>query len=374
MADPFSGNVGGTAGTAWLTDIQQGMGIAQDIQQGGLKGDIQAAQSAAKLGSNLGMFGSSSSAVGGFASDVANLGNIIQGIQQGGVAGYGGAAVNAAALAARTGALGGMSGAIGAVAGPLAGAVSLYQFAQNWQSGNTGGDALRGAQTGATIGAVVGPEGALVGAVIGGAVGAISSAFGGGKADPETMALENYAPQFNKDPTIASSLTAAQNMTMLAGVFDAKNNSPGHSTPLEQYYGRMGEQAFTNDIFSQINSAMQSGKVSPLSTAQTLYQQVVAPYLASKSANGQSLTIGAGNSWTTAHGTPFANAMQAAVVGLIGQWQSGAYTSKTVMGAGNTTNPPAYQGWNILQSKNAQAGAANIGTQLQALMAALPIG
>jgi hypothetical protein len=390
MADPFSGNVGGTAGTAWLSDITAGIGIGQSLAQGGTRADVQAATSAAKLTSNLGGFGSASSSVGSFAGDIANLTNIISGVQQGGVSGYTGAGINAAALLARTGtqlagagvfgassgAIGSMASEIGAVAGPLAGAYSIYQFAKNWQSGSTGADALSGAQAGATIGTAIMPGiGTVAGAVIGGAVGAISSAFGGGKADPETMALDAYAPQFDKNPTIASSLTPAQNMTMLQGVFDAKNNSPGHSTPLEQYYGRMNSAGFVQDIFGQINSAMQSGKISPIATPQQIYSQVVAPYLASKTVNGQSLTIhtdGSG-SFTTAHGSNFGGAMQAAVINTIGQWQSGQFNSKTVLGAGNTINVPAYAGTAMLQALPTQLAQQNQQQQLATLMKTFPL-
>lgn len=384
MADPFSGNVGGTAGTAWLSDISSGLGIAQNLQQGTVKGDVNAAISSAKLGSNLGLFGTGSSQVGaaastagGLAADVANLGNIIQGIQQGGVTGYGGAAVNAAALASRTGALGSLSGTVGAVAGPLAGAISLYEFAKNWQSGSTGADALSGAETGATIGAVAGPVGALAGAVIGGAVGAISSAFGGGRADPETMALNNYAPQYNKNPSIASQLNPAQNYQLLSGVFDAKDNSPGHAIAAEQKYGRMGESAFINDVFTQVNNAIQSGQISATATPAQIYSQVVNPYLSSQIVDGRSLAIhtDGSNNFTTSGGNNFGGAMQAAVQNLIGQWQSGQLTGKSNIGISGQTDPgiPAYAGNATIAQPAAQNAGMTVQQQLQTYMASFPI-
>lgn len=384
MADPFSGNVGGQTGSAWLSDISSGLGMIQSMQQGTLKGDVQAAQSAAKLGSNLGLFGGSSGAVGGFTADVANLGNIIQGIQQGGVSGYTGAGINTAALAGRIGAqaaqsglisqgAGQVAGEVGAVAGPLAGAYSLYNFAKNWQSGATGSEAIQGAETGATIGAVVGPEGALVGALIGGAVGAISSAFGGGRADPETMGLNNYAPAYNKNPAIAASLTPAQNYQMLAGVFDAKDNSPGHSTALEQHYGRMGEGAFINDVFSQINSAIQSGQIAPNASAQQIYSQVVNPYLTSR---GMGIQTNGSQNYTTSSGTNFGGAMQAAVQNMIGQWQSGQLTAKSNIGISGQTDTgiPAYAGVAALAQPAAQQSAQTVQQQLQSIIGSFPMG
>lgn len=371
MADPFSGNIGGQSGTAWLSDISSGLGIAQNLQQGGLKADVQAATSAAKLGSNLGAFGGSTGTVGSLAADVTNLGNIISGIQQGGVAGYGGAAVNAAALASRTGALGSLSGTVGAVAGPLAGAISLYDFVQGWQSGATGADALRGAQTGATIGSVVPGVGTLIGAGIGAAVGAISSAFGGGRADPETMGLNNYVPQYTKNPAIAAQLNPAQNYQLLAGVFDAKDNSPGHSTALEQHYGRMGEGAFMNDVFTQVNNAIQSGRISPSATPAQIYSQVVNPYLTSR---GMGIQTNGSQNFTTSSGTNFGGAMQAAVQNLIGQWQSGALSGKSQIGISGQTDPnmPAFAGAAIQAQPAAQTSAQTVQTQLASIVSGFP--
>lgn len=373
MADPFSGNVGGQTGSAWLSEISSGLGIFRDLQQGGIKADVHAAASAAKLGSNLGAFGSSAATVGGLAADVSNLGNIISGIQQGGVEGYGGAAINTAALAARTGALGSMSGTVGAVAGPLAGAISLYEFAKNWQSGATGSDALAGAQTGATIGAIAGPMGALVGAGIGAAVGALSSAFGGGKADPETMGLNNYVPQFNKNPQIASMLNPAQNYQLLAGVFDAKDNAPGHSTALEQHYGRMGEGAFMNDVFTQVNNAIQSGQISSSATPAQIYSQVVNPYLQSR---GMAIQTNGSQNFTTSSGNNFGGAMQAAVQSLIGQWQSGTLSGKSQIGISGQTDPnmPAFAGSAIQAQPAAQQSAQTVQQQLQSIIGGFPIG
>lgn len=384
MADPISGatsasTAGSTAGS-WLSDISGGIGLAQQLEHGKY---AQAATSAAKLGSNLGAFGGSSSAVGSFGADVANLTNIITGFQQGGVGGYTSAGVNAAALAGRVGTqaaqagliskgAGAVAGDIGAAAGPLAAAYSVYNFAKNWQSGATGSEALQGAETGATIGAAFGGVGALAGAVIGGAVGAISSAFGGGRADPETMGLNNYAPAYNKNPSIASTLTPAQNFQMLAGVFDAKDNSPGHSTALEQHYGRMGEAAFTNDIFSQINSAIKSGKVSPTATAAQLYSQVVNPYLTSR---GMGIQTNGSQNYTTSSGTNFGPAMQAAVTNMIGQWQSGQLTGKSQIGVSGQTDAgmPAYAGHAVTTQPATQASQQTIAQQLASLIGGYPL-
>lgn len=205
---------------------------------------------------------------------------------------------------------------------------------QNYQSGATGSDTLLGAEAGASIGSVVPIIGTAVGAIIGAAVGAVSSLFGGGKADPETMAFQNYVPKFNANPAIAAELTPAQNFQLLAGVFDAKCNSPGHSTPLEQHWGRMEEGAFLNDLLNEINAAISAGTVASDANAVTLYTDVVEPYLESITGH-----FGGGNtcanikcSWTDVCGNHFGNALIAAIIYLIYQWQVGKISCTTPLG------------------------------------------
>lgn len=382
MPDPIS-----------LSSLQQdasqfaapGLGIAGGIAAGGTRGDIQAAASAAKLGTNLasaGYFGQGAKAFAQdaapylkgfsqFAQGASELANIYTGIQSGTPLGYTSAAVNAAELGMQTGLITGTAATVAGEYLPGIGdALALYQFGRSWVSGDTGGDALRGAQAGATIGTSIMPGvGTVVGAAIGAAAGAVSSAFGGGRADPETMALNNYAPQFNKDPRIGSMLNPAQNFQLLSGIMDAKNNTPGHSTPQEQHYGRMGEAAMMTDVFTQVNAALKSGKISATSSAQQIYQQVVDPYFKSK---GMGIT--AGWPYETSHGANFGNAMQAAITNMIGQWQSGKITSSTPLGiAGQTVNVPAWGGGANLSQQQTQA-FQNYGSGIvQQLIAQMPV-
>jgi hypothetical protein len=331
------------------SDIAGAWNLFESAASGTPRALVSAGTTAAKLGANVlqqtGVISrGTAGTVGGLAADVANLANIYTGIQQGGVTGYGGAAVNAAQLASR---IPGMPGAgpLGQVAAPLASALSVYNFAKGWQSGKTGADALSGAQMGATIGTEILPGvGTLIGGAAGAAFGAVSSLFGGGAADPETMGLNNYVPQYNANPAIASQLNPAQNYQLLSGIMDAKNNSPGHSTPQEQYYGRMAESAMMNDVFSQVNSALKSGKIAPNATPQQIYQQVVDPYWKSKG-----MGIQPGWPYITSQGNNFGNAMQAAVTNLIGQWQKGQLTSQSQIGIEGQTDPsmPAFGGQGI---------------------------
>ena len=319
MPDPYSGQ---GADTQWLSDLSAGIGLGAGIGSGTGRGQVQAGTSAAKLFSNLKAFGSASGTVGSFAGDVANLTNIITGIQQGGVSGYGSAAVNTAALAARTGALGAMSSTVGAVAGPLAGALSIYNFAKNWQSGATGADALRGAQTGATVGSIAGPMGTLVGAGVGAAVGAASSLFGPGRMDPENIGWDQYAQAYKQHGAAGvSGATPAQNFQMLSGIFDAR----GSNIPFYQRYGRMGENAFMQDMTGRINQAMASGQVAPNSSPSQIYSQVVEPWINSMSWNGWQNT-------STIQGAPEKAAIGNLLTNMIGQYQQGQISSSSHLG------------------------------------------
>jgi hypothetical protein len=322
--------------------LGSGLGIASGIQQGGVQGDARAAAGAGNfLGKVTGNTGLNMGATG--LNDVLGL---YSGIKQGGVGGYGQALGSGTQLAG----LASGNPALSAIGGDIMAPLALYNFGKNWQSGATGQDALGGAEAGASIGSIVPGIGTLLGGLIGGGVGALSSAFGGGKHDPETDALYKYLPQYNKDPSIAQNMSPANNFQELAGVFDAKNNTPGHSTPLEQQYGRMGEGAFLNDITGQINQAVQSGKINPNASASDIYSQVVNPYLSGKG-------MGIQSNWTDAHGQQFGNALQDAVTGLIGQWQSGQINNQTPLGVKGQADSglQAYAGSNMAPKYNMQA-------------------
>ena len=186
------------------------------------------------------------------------------------------------------------------------------------------------------------------------------------------MALNNYVPAYQKNPAIASSLTSAQNYQLLAGVFDAKDNAPGHSTALEQHYGRMGEGAFMNDVFTQVNNAIQSGKISASTSPAQIYSQVVAPYLNSK---GMGIQTNGSQNFTTSSGTNFGGAMQAAVQNLIGQWQSGKLTGKSSIGISGQTDPgmPAFAGASIQAQPAAQTAQQTVQQQLQSIISGFPL-
>jgi len=330
-------DVGGARQT--IGQYSPAIGLGLGIAQGGTAGTTQAATSAAKLASNAGLFGTAGSAVGSLAGDVANLGNIVQGINQGGALGYAGAGINAAMLAgnvmqqgASMGLLSAATGdeglALSSFAGPAAGALSLYEFARNWQSGATGSDALSGAEAGATIGTGILPGvGTLAGGLIGGAVGAASSLFGPGKMDPENQGWDAYAQAFDKSGAAGvSGATPANNFQALAGMFDAR----GSTMPMYEKYGRMGENQFTTDMFGIVNQALKSGKVASNATPQQIYSKVVQPWI-------QGMEPGGWQASNTAKGSPEQAAMGNLLTSMIGQWQSGQFTSSSKVGIDGQT-------------------------------------
>jgi hypothetical protein len=241
---------------------------------------------------------------------------IYNGLRQGGVAGYGGAAINAGQLA-------GIQG-VGALAAPLA----TYNFAKNWKSGATGADALSGLGTGAAWGTAIAPGiGTLIGAGIGLAAGAASSIFGPGKMDAENVGWDQYAKAYQQGGAKGvSGASPSQNYQALAGIFDSR----GSSIPFYGKYGRMGEQQFTTDMASQINSAISSGKITKNASPDQIYSQVVQPWISSMSKSGWQNT-------NTAKGAPEKQAVGNLLTSMIGQWQSGQLTAGSKVGINGQT-------------------------------------
>lgn len=241
---------------------------ASGFQRGGVAGNVGGALSTASAYNNL--YGNNNGASIPGVGAAGNALGIYNGIRQGGVQGYGTAAINAGQLAG--------VGAAGYLAAPLA----LYNFANNWQSGATGSDALSGAAAGASVGSIIPGIGTIAGGLIGGAIGAASSAFGPGKKAAETAGFGNYLDAYNKQSpqNQQSMVNQTQNpYGLLAGIFD--NRHPTGNIPMYSQYGRMGEQKFTTDMVGQINKAMSSGSISKSDSAQSIYDKVVGPWMAS---------------------------------------------------------------------------------------------
>jgi hypothetical protein len=324
-----------TAGQNIGSAMQTGgslLGIGAGLARGSPAGYASAAVGSAGLAGRI----SGNARLSGAAGIGGSVLGLYQGLQSGGVAGDTEAGISAGKLAtlgaAKAGLLSsGTAGLIGRGLGYAAAPLALYEFGKNWQSGNTGSDALSGAETGATIGSIGGPVFALIGGVIGGAVGAVSSAFGGGRNDPETLNWNQAVPQLSQNPALASQLSPSQGYQLLAGMMDAKNNSPGHSTNLELAFGRMGEGNLMTQMAGQINSAIGSGKLKQNSSPSQIYSQVVQPWLKAKGGYVNPGDI------VSSNGTKAGGSVDAVLTQLIGQWQSGALNGTTQVGTSGQT-------------------------------------
>lgn len=268
-----------------FSDASSALGAYRGIQSGTPQGYAGAAINSGQLAGKLGAFGGPKSGINQGFGDAANALGIYSGIKQGGVSGYGGAAVNAAQLGSRLGAFGGASGDVGAAAGYAAIPLALYNEVENWQSGATGSDALSGAETGAAIGSVIPGIGTAIGALVGGAAGALSSAFGPGRKDPETYGWGALTDAYNKAGQQGGA-QGQQNLAeqvqnpyeALAGMFDLHPGQEDKGDLLYNQYGRMGEQKFTNDLVNQLNQAKSSGTITPDMDASQIYSKVVDPW------------------------------------------------------------------------------------------------
>jgi hypothetical protein len=342
--------IGSTLGN--LNDI---LGIYGGVQSGSPLGYGMAASNAGKLAGSLTNNPQLSNAAGALGSGLG----LYSGLEQGGVSGYGQAGVDALRLGSYGANLAGdsaLSQGLGSAAGYAAIPLALYDFGSNWQSGATGSDALSGGEAGASIGSAFGPVGTAIGALGGAAVGALSSAFGGGKPDPETesdQALQSaYGTAYSQNPTEAqsdlSTLSPQQSFESLAGYFDAKNNSPGHSQPIEQTFGRTDEGPFLNDIANQINSDYASGAITPGESASQIYSSEIDPWITSQTGGQGILGPQSGEG----------GIISGDIQNLIGDYTNGSLTSTTPIGISGQedTTLPAYAGLGATPSASSPLG------------------
>lgn len=253
-AGRLASGLGSTFGNSYLGNTGSALGVLSGLQQGGVGGYGRAAAGAGNLYGAL----TGNSALTRGAGALGSALGIYGGLRQGGWQGDTQAALSAGRLAANAGWLPpGVGQALGYAAIPL----QLYNFAVNdTASGRTGSDALGGAETGAEIGSMFGPIGMGAGALIGGAAGALASAFGPGAKDPETATVQNLINYTSGHGNTPSAAQNVQNPYLeLAGLMDERSST----LPEYQKYGRMGEQQFTKDLASHINQAFSpSGNLS----------------------------------------------------------------------------------------------------------------
>lgn len=318
-----AGNNLGEAGNAF--------GIYNGLTSGQPMGYLSAATNAAQLGARSGMFTpQTSGTMGTAASNLGGLMGVYSGIQQGGPVGDTQAAINAARLATNAGYLGGATGSLGAALPYAELPLAAYNFAtQDTQSGRSGSDAMGGAMTGAEAGSPFGPVGMGVGALVGGAAGALASAFGPGAEDPENTQWNNYAAAYNQNPQIGGYLTPAQAYQNLSGEMDARTNTPGHSQPIEQVFGRMGEQNMMDQMTNYLNQEYQSGAITPGESISQQWNSVINPWLQSKGAGiaNQNTITGAPEA------APLTNDLQS----LVNDWETGWLQPNSAVGINGQT-------------------------------------
>jgi hypothetical protein len=325
-----SGAGGGGGGNGTAIDIMNAQAGASGANRS--LGEARQFVGAAGM-ANRALGANGSQSFGNIVGGAGNVLGVVGGIERGGVMGYGSAAVNAGALANRFGA--GIP-----YLGPAAAALSTYQAVKNWKSGSTKSDAIQGAEAGAAWGSPVGPKGAVVGALIGGAVGAVSSALGGGTSSVEALTAQAYTATFDKatpaqQRQLAMSASPSQNVQYLQGLMNAHDSSPGHESDLQAAFGKNNVNGFTTQMTSTVNAAIKSGKISRNSTPQQIFASVVQPWLSSKAGGAKSGSDIKGNS--------IASAEQASIMGILSQWQDGAFTSKSRVGVkGQSINIPNY--------------------------------
>lgn len=294
--------------------------------------DAALADSAAAGAAGLGAYGSGAAADAAVTDALGSVGAQTAG-ESAAIQASNDAALNATdggAAGAAAGQGAGLASDVGTALGALGAGYSLYNTVNNWQSGNTGSDALNGAETGASIGTMVLPGiGTVIGGLLGGAVGAASSAFGGGEKDPETTTWNKVAQAAQSNPSLFSGMSPSQLYQNLAGVMDAKNNSPGHSQPIEQVFGREGEGNLMDQLTGYLNQQYQAGGIKPGESIANQWSNTIAPWLASKNAS-----IANQN---TSSGTPEAPALTQDIQGLVSDWENGAFGAQTPMGISGQT-------------------------------------
>lgn len=316
--------------------VSQALGGTGNVANDGTAASVQAANDAALANAAGGGISSLANFASGAPADAAvasQLGNVANDGTAAAVQASNDAALNATdggAAGAAAGQGAGLASDVGTALGALGAGYSLYNTVNNWQSGNTGSDALNGAETGASIGTMIVPGiGTVIGGLLGGAVGAASSAFGGGEHDPETTTWNKVAQAAQSNPSLFAGMSPSQLYQNLAGVMDAKNNSAGHSQPIEQVFGREGEGNLMDQLTGYLNQQYQAGGIKPGESIANQWSQTIAPWLASKNAS-----IANQN---TSSGTPEAPALTQDLQGLVSDWENGAFGAQTPMGISGQT-------------------------------------
>jgi hypothetical protein len=153
--------------------------------------------------------------------------------------------------------------------------------------------AIGGAKIGASVGSAIPVVGTAIGAILGGIGGAIASAFS--RQDQEVQNFDQ-AQAISKANGPEAVVNIANKYLVLAGLFDLQPSQIKGNIPFYKQYGRMGEQKFVTDMMTLIYQAAQSGRITANDTPQSVYQNIVLPWMNSwgkgalQDSNGEMIT------------------------------------------------------------------------------------
>lgn len=178
------------------------------------------------------------------------------------------------------------------------GASSLMQSASAAYTGAAVGASLTGATS--VISAVAGMATAgsfvpVIGTAIGAIIGLVASGVFNHRVDPEVGNFDNAVALYHQNPQ--SVLNIADKYLVLAGLFDLEPSQIKGNIPMYRKYGRMGEFAFVSDMANLIYQAAQNGRITNNDTVQTVFNNVVQPWIASwglgamQDANGDMINL-----------------------------------------------------------------------------------
>ncbi len=126
-------------------------------------------------------------------------------------------------------------------------------------------------------GAAAGSFVPIIGTAIGIIVGLIASGVFSHRQDPEVGNFNNAMAMYAQNPD--NIFNIADKYLVLAGLFDLEPGQIKGNIPIYKKYGRMGEQAFTQDFANLIYNAAQSGAIGPSDTPNSVMSKVVQPWI-----------------------------------------------------------------------------------------------
>lgn len=166
------------------------------------------------------------------------------------------------------------------------GANNLIQSAGSAYTGASVGAAASGLFLGGATtvaGSVAGAAAAgsfvpVIGTAIGAIIGLVASGIFAHRQDPEVANFNAAVQLFNQGGS-AALLNIADKYLVLAGLFDLEPSQIKGNIPIYRKYGRMGEQAFVQDMCNLIYNAAQSGQITANDTIQSVYSRVILPWI-----------------------------------------------------------------------------------------------